>query len=143
MYFHQCGCRKLSRIQYFLLMDIEESNEYKQTYQCFVIFIFQSTSLQNRWFIKTDYYKYYYFRICKYVFCRKVSEALHCTLKVCLYYYPSVRDAVVVAEIMWFAYNLTENNSSWVDFSHFSEKTHLLALELIFISWSWRVYINI
>ena len=36
-----------------------------------------------------------------------------------------------------------ENNSSWVNFTHFREKTHLLALELIFVSSSWQVYMNI
>ena len=33
-----------------------------------------------------------------------------------------------------------ENNSSWVNFTHFRKKTLLLTLELIFISSSWRVY---
>ena len=37
----------------------------------------------------------------------------------------------------------TENNSSWVNFTHFLEKTDLLALELIFISSSWQVYMHI
>ena len=32
-----------------------------------------------------------------------------------------------------------KNNSSWVNFTHFREITHLLSLELIFISPSWRV----
>ena len=32
-----------------------------------------------------------------------------------------------------------ENNSSWVNFVHFREKTHFLALELFFIRSSWRV----
>ena len=36
-----------------------------------------------------------------------------------------------------------ENNSSWVDLAHFPEKTHLLSLELIFVSSSWRVYMYI
>ena len=36
-----------------------------------------------------------------------------------------------------------ENNSSGVNFSHFREKTHLLALELIFISSNWRVYMYV
>ena len=33
-----------------------------------------------------------------------------------------------------------EKNSSWVDFEYFREKMHFLALELIFASSSWRVY---
>ena len=33
-----------------------------------------------------------------------------------------------------------ENNSSWVNFTHSPEKTHLLTLELIFKSLNWRVY---
>ena len=36
-----------------------------------------------------------------------------------------------------------ENNLSWVNFTHFWEKMHLLAFELIFISSSWRVYMYI
>ena len=32
-----------------------------------------------------------------------------------------------------------ENNSTWVNFTHFREKTNLLALELILISSGWRV----
>ena len=36
-----------------------------------------------------------------------------------------------------------ENNSSWVNFTHFREIIHLLALELIFVSLSWRVYMHI
>ena len=36
-----------------------------------------------------------------------------------------------------------ENNSSWVDFNHSREKTHLLALELLFVISSWRVYLYI
>ena len=36
-----------------------------------------------------------------------------------------------------------ESNSSWVNFIHFREKTHFLALELIFVSSSWWVYIYI
>ena len=34
-----------------------------------------------------------------------------------------------------------ENNSPWVILTHTPEKTHLLTLELIFISSSWRVYV--
>ena len=33
-----------------------------------------------------------------------------------------------------------ENNSSWVNLTHFREKTHLLALESIFVSSSYRFY---
>ena len=36
-----------------------------------------------------------------------------------------------------------ENNSSWVNFTYFREKTHALALEFIFISSSWSVYMHI
>ena len=36
-----------------------------------------------------------------------------------------------------------ENNSSRINFTHFREKTHLLAHELIFVSSSWRVYTHI
>ena len=36
-----------------------------------------------------------------------------------------------------------ENSSSWVNFTHFREETHLLALELNLISSSWRVYMDI
>ena len=36
-----------------------------------------------------------------------------------------------------------ENNLSWVIFTHFREKTYLLALELIFVSSNWRVYMYI
>ena len=36
-----------------------------------------------------------------------------------------------------------ENNSSWVNFTHFREKTHFLTLKMIFISLSWRVYMYI
>ena len=36
-----------------------------------------------------------------------------------------------------------ENSSSWVNFTHFREKTNLLALELIFVSSGWRVYMYI
>ena len=36
-----------------------------------------------------------------------------------------------------------ENNSSEVNFTHFLEKTHSLAFELIFVSLSWRVYLYI
>ena len=32
-----------------------------------------------------------------------------------------------------------ENNSSWVNFTHFWEKTQILVLELIFISSCWRI----
>ena len=35
-----------------------------------------------------------------------------------------------------------ENNSSWVYFTHFREKTRLLALELVFVSSRWRVYMH-
>ena len=35
------------------------------------------------------------------------------------------------------------NNSSSVKLTHFREKTHFLGHELIFISWSWRVYNHI
>ena len=35
-----------------------------------------------------------------------------------------------------------ENNSPWVNFSHFREKTHFLTLELIFVSSSWRIYMH-
>ena len=35
-----------------------------------------------------------------------------------------------------------DNNSSWVNCTHFREKTHLLALELIFFSWSKQVYMH-
>ena len=36
-----------------------------------------------------------------------------------------------------------ENNSSWVSSAHFREKMHFLALELIFVSSSWRFYMYI
>ena len=36
-----------------------------------------------------------------------------------------------------------ENNSSWVNLTHFLEKTHLLPRELIFVSSSRRVYMYI
>ena len=36
-----------------------------------------------------------------------------------------------------------ENNSSWVNLTHFRGKTHLLALELIFVSSSRRVHMHI
>ena len=36
-----------------------------------------------------------------------------------------------------------DNNSPWVNLTHFLEKTHLRTLELIFISWSWRVCMHV
>ena len=36
-----------------------------------------------------------------------------------------------------------ENNSSWVNFTHFGEKTHLVPLKLIFLSSSSRVYMYV
>ena len=36
-----------------------------------------------------------------------------------------------------------ENNSSWVNCIHFQEKTHLLALELIFVNSCGRVYMHV
>ena len=35
-----------------------------------------------------------------------------------------------------------ENTSPWVDFPHHLEKMHLLTIELIFISSSWRIYMH-
>ena len=42
-----------------------------------------------------------------------------------------------IKSILW--KRKTDNNSPWVKFPHFLEKTHLLTLKLIFISSSWWV----
>ena len=51
--------------------------------------------------------------------------------------------SVIVSEIKQCSLLKIENNSSWVNFTQFREKTHLLPFELIFVSWNWRVYMYV
>ena len=57
-----------------------------------------------------------------------------------------ISSALMLVESIWwiidckFLKQKIENNSLWVNFTHFREKTQVLAHELIFISSKWRVY---
>ena len=56
----------------------------------------------------------------------------------CFYAYPDMCVHVYVCTLL-----KIENNSSWVNFTHFWEKTHLSEFEMILVSSSWLLYVNI